>query len=121
MERRHEARVEGRVIRLSECDRSLNVVDHCHAHLYKYAHRIDQLFGTIGEADESQNNTREPYIRYKMSLVEDRQNFHTQFSIQLSFTDSYSQSQYIFQYISVTHVYTRYVGITSSDMKLVEF
>lgn len=63
MERRHEARVEGRVIRLSECDRSLNVVDHCHAHLYKYAHRIDQLFGAIGEADESQNNTREPYIR----------------------------------------------------------
>lgn len=112
MERRHEARVEGRVIRLSECDRSLNVVDHCHAHLYKYAHRIDQLFGAIGEADESQNNTREPYIRRS-----------TEFShpILYTFTDSYSQSQYIFQYISVTHVYTRYVGITSSDMKLVEF
>lgn len=64
--------MEGRLICLSECDRSLNVVDHCHAYLYEYAHATDQLCGTIDEAVESQNNTRQARVNAVQNIACER-------------------------------------------------
>lgn len=110
--------MEGRLICLSECDRSLNVVDHCHAHLYEYAHATDQLCGTIDEAVESQNNTRQARVNAVQNIACERLTVFSHRGIKIIIAQTLIYIFFIYYYYVYLRFCLRRVNVTISTFNI---